>query len=102
MHEHYNEGKLDIQYEYDYNDEYLSEEKSIKGKIYDKYHDLIYEGDILNGKRNGKGKDLLYGILLFEGEYLNDKRNGMGKEYSKGKIIFERKYLNVKDGVEKE
>ena len=42
---------------------------------------MIYEGEYLNGKRNGKGKE--YNITLyFEGEYLNGKRNGKGKEYN--------------------
>ena len=36
---------------------------------------LIFEGEYLNGKRNGKGKEYGYdGSLKFEGEYLNGKR----------------------------
>ena len=32
---------------------------------------------------------------MYEGEYLNGKRNGKGKEYDeKGNIIFEGEYLN--------
>ena len=53
---------------------------------------LIFEGEYLNGKRNGKGKEYDYfGTLIFKGEYLNDKRNGKGKEYDgyDGKLIFE-------------
>ena len=44
---------------------------------------MIFEGEYLNGKRNGKGKEYdYYGNLIFEGEYLNGKRwNGKGKEY---------------------
>ena len=43
---------------------------------------LIFEGEYLNGKRNGKGKEYYYnGTILFEGEFLNGKRNGKGKEY---------------------
>ena len=72
--------------------------KEIQGK--DKR--IIFEGQYLNGKRNGKGKEyderkyLDFGILSdlvkeikgkkndknyvkFEGEYLNGKRNGKGK-----------------------
>ena len=42
---------------------------------------LIFEGEYLNWKRNGKGKEYDYeGKLEFEGEYLNGKRNGKGKE----------------------
>ncbi len=36
---------------------------------------LIFEGEYLNGKRNGKGKEYyLNGSLLFEGEYMHGKR----------------------------
>ena len=72
---------------------------------------LIFEGEYLNGERNGKGKeyicrdrDLKLNIfyanfkLIFEGEYLNGKRNGKGKEYNdyNGKLEFEGEYLNGK------
>ena len=42
--------------------------------------DLKFEGEYLNGKRNGKGKEYYgSGDLLFEGEYLDGKRwNGQG------------------------
>ena len=48
---------------------------------------------------NGKiiGKEYFKGKIKFEGEYLNDKKNGKGKEYNaKGKLIFEGEYLNGK------
>ena len=55
-----------------------------KVKEYSLYNDqLIFEGEYLNGKRNGKGKEYdLAGELIFEGEYLNGKRNGHGREYN--------------------
>ena len=41
---------------------------------------LLYEGEYLNGQRNGKGKELYSnGKSKFEGEYLN----GKGKEIIK-------------------
>ena len=58
---------------------------------------LLFEGEYLNGKRNGKGKeyDSLNDKLIFEGEYSNGKRNGKGKEYNNnGELIFEGEYLN--------
>ena len=61
---------------------------------------LIFEGEYLNGKRHGKGKEYYrygttYGKLRFEGEYLNGKRHGKGKEYGKyGGLMFEGEYLN--------
>ena len=59
---------------------------------------LIFEGEYLNGKRNGKGKDYYdNGKLEYEGEYLNGKRNGKGKEYYDiGRIKFEGEYKNGK------
>ncbi len=55
---------------------------------------VLFEGEYLNGKRNGKGEEyysnILYETLKFEGEYLNGKRNGEGKEYdSNGNLKFE-------------
>ena len=56
--------------------------KNGKGSIkeYNKYDELIFEGEYLNGKRNGKGKEYSYdGKLIFEGEYLNGEQwNGKG------------------------
>ena len=67
----------------------------------DIYHEkmLTYEGEYLNGKRNGKGKeyDAYNENILYEGEYLNDKRNGNGKEYhDNGRLKYEGEYLNAK------
>ena len=57
---------------------------------------LLYEGEYLNGKRNGKGKEYyLNGYLKYEGEYLNDKWNGIGKECWNDILIFEVEYLNA-------
>ena len=62
-----------------------------------RYNDkLIFEGEYLNGKRNGKGKEYKFGRLKFEGEYLNGERNGKGKEYYGGYLIFDGEYLNGK------
>ena len=65
-----------------------------KGKEYDNGK-LKFEGEYLNGKRHGYGKEYSYiGEITFEGEYLNDKRNGKGKEFWDGLKIFEGEYLN--------
>ena len=75
-----------------------------KGKIF--LNEIIYEGGILNGKKNGQGKEYysyLTDTLIYEGEFLNDERNGKGKEYLKeGEysktpvLFFEGEYLNGK------
>ena len=44
--------------------------------------EIKFEGEYLNGKRNGKGKEYdCFGKLIFEVEYLNGKRNEKGKKY---------------------
>ena len=69
-----------------------------KGRVYIlKTKRLIFEGEFLNGKKNGKGKEFNEdGNLEFEGEYLNGERNGQGKEYNNGKLKYEGKYSNGK------
>ena len=66
-----------------YTYKYIIYEDNGKGKEYNIYDKLIYEGEYKCGERNGKGKeyDDYYDNLTFEGEYLNGKRNGNGKEY---------------------
>ena len=57
---------------------------------------LIFEGEYLNKKKNGKGKEYYdNGCLKFEGKYKNGKRNGKGKEYDiNEELIFKGEYLN--------
>ena len=64
-------------------EKYRIGEKNGLGKEYNLYtNELIFEGEYINGKRHGKGKEYNYnGKLEFEGEYLNGERNGKGKEY---------------------
>ena len=46
-------------------------------------------------KEMEKEKNMIMIKLEFEGEYLNGERNGKGKEYyDNGKLIFEGEYLN--------
>ena len=60
---------------------------------YDKNGKIIYQYN--NSNRIRKIFDSV--VLIYEGEYLNSKRNGKGKEYySNGEIKFEGEYLNGK------
>ena len=78
-------------------DENSDNRKWRRGKKLHPLGALIYEGEFLNGERNGKGKELGLNTLKFEGEYLNGKRNGKGKEYYDRNIIkFEGEYLKGK------
>ena len=64
-------------------------------KEYNSNNKIEFEGELLNGEKNGKGKEYDYdGNLKFEGEFLNGLKNGKGKEYNKdGNIEFEGEYL---------
>jgi len=77
-----------------------------KGKIkeYDYYGNLLFEGEYLNGLRNGEGIEYDLGKISFKGNYLNGLRNGYGTEYNiEGKKIYEGEYLKgLRNGKGKE
>ena len=60
-------------------------------KEYDSQHLVKFEGEFLNGKRNGigKGYDTLY-HTTYEGNYSNGKESGKGKLYNKKREIIRR------------
>ena len=112
--EYYYNGKLKFEGEFRYN-------KKWNGKGYDKNGNVMYElingtglikliekyynfdcskfeefeGEYINGERNGKGKEYWNDELIYEGEYLNGQRNGKGKEYwiNFYELKFEGEYL---------
>ena len=53
--------------------------------IIDINSECFYEGEFVNGEKNGKGKEYYKYLngkkILFQGEYSNDRRYGKGKEY---------------------
>ena len=52
-----------------YSRKYIIYETKFKGKEYEEDHDnLIYEGEYLNGERNGKVKEYHLDTIIFEGE----------------------------------
>ena len=79
-------------------------ENNKKRKIYDAYTDkLIFEGEFLNGQKNGKGQEYdNNNNIIFDGEYINGERSGKGLEYyDNGKIKYEGEY-NYGKKMEKE
>ena len=65
--------------------------KDGKGKIYDEYGHLIFDGNFENGIKKGKGNVYNYnGDLIFEGEFDNNKKiKGKKYEYNeKCELIF--------------
>ena len=74
--------------------EYLNGKWNGKVKEYYNNGKLKFEGEYLNGKGKKYNKECK---LIFEGEYVNGERNGKVKEYyNNGKLIFELEYLNGK------
>ena len=92
------EGKIWNGKEYNKAGNIEFEIKNGKGfiKEYNYYGKLGFEGEYLNGKRNGKGKEYWYdGKLRFEGEYLDGKRNGKAKYYYyNGRLFFNGEHIN--------
>ena len=80
--------------------EYLNGKRIGKGKEYYNSGILKFEGEYLSGEQwNGNGYVREYNNfghqMEFEGEYLNGKRNGKGKEYDNdGKLKYAGEYLN--------
>ena len=56
------------------------------------YKEISFEGEYLNGKRNGKGKEYYYkGGIKFEGEYFEGKIwNGKMYDEKKMNIILQK------------
>jgi len=86
-------GKFYINRKLEYEGEFLLDKKW-SGKGYDKYGNVIYE--LINGNGNVKEYTSYGGSLIYEGEYLNGIRNGKGKEYENCKVVFEGEYENGK------
>ena len=55
--------------------------KNGKGRVYLLKTKMLFEGEYINGRKHGKGKEYDNDSLIFEGEYINGKKHGKGKEY---------------------
>ena len=73
--------------------QYLNGMKNGFGKIYS-HGSMTFEGEFKDDRINGKGKEYSYGELRFEGEYLNGRKYGKVKEYSMGRLLYEGNYVN--------
>ena len=66
-----------------------------KGKKFNKKGELIYDGDIVNGKAEGYGKHIFVDGRYYIGQWKNSHRNGKGILYSKnGELIYEGDFVN--------
>ena len=84
-----------------YEGEYINDKRNGRGKEFDISGNITFEGEYKNGNRwNGKIKELIkpmYDEIEFEGEYINGERIGIIKKYHyDGKLEFECEYKNDK------
>ena len=105
----YKNGKRWNGFGYDTNNNLVYELKNGKGyvKEYSYYYSdnwLFYEGEYLNGEKNGRGKEYLHNPAIgnfkikikvkYDGEYKSGLKHGHGKEYDLYcNLIFEGEYL---------
>ena len=78
-----------------YQGDYLNGVKNGQGRKFS-FIGLIFEGEFNKGIIMGKGKEYEQDDIIFEGEYINGNRYGLGKEYDNGNLIFEGEYINGK------
>ena len=64
------------------------------GKLINFVDNSIYEGDIVNGKKEGKGIIKYKNGTTYEGDFINDKYNGFGKLTFKNGCIYEGNFQN--------
>ena len=76
-----------------YEGEYVNGERNGKGQIFSQGKILTWEVEYVNGKKNGRGK-IFYrdGTVRFDGLFFNDYKL-KGKEYKEGKLVYEGEYF---------
>lgn len=62
--------------------EYQTGQQTGYGKLYDDQNRLIYEGELLEGKRHGRGNAFEKGMLVFEGSWDHDRETDVGRRYT--------------------
>ena len=68
-----------------------------KGIIYYKNGKILYEGDFINGKREGFGKFIDKNGDWYIGQWLNGQKHGEGKiYYSNGNLLYEGDFVKGK------
>lgn len=66
------------------------------GKQYDTNGVLTYDGEFIDGKRNGFGEEYENGELVYRGEFAYNAYEGKGEQYSEGRLMCSGTYVNGK------
>ena len=83
------EGELMIKEKFKYIGNFNNNIPNEKGKLFNFIDNSIYEGEIVNGKKEGKGTLQFCDGTIYEGEFFNDKYEGKGKMTFKNGCIYE-------------
>ena len=104
------EGELMINNKFKYTGNFDNNLPNKKGKLLNYIDNTIYEGDIVNGKKEGKGNIKFTDGTIYDGDFIDDKYEGKGKitftngcsyegEFHNNKIDGKGKYI-YSDGKE--
>ena len=83
------EGEILIKHKIKYIGNFNKNIPNKKGKLLNLVENSIYEGDIVNGKKEGKGIIKFNDGTIYEGDFINDKYEGNGKLTFKNGCIYE-------------
>ena len=73
----------------------MNDHKHGKGILYYKNGTIKYDGDFVNGRKEGNGKYIYEDGNYYIGEWLNNRKNGRGILYkSDGNIIYTGVFIN--------
>lgn len=88
------EGEMYINNEFKYIGYFENNLPNKKGKIINFIDNFIYEGDIVNGKQEGKGILKFNDGTIYEGDFIDNKYEGNGKLTFKNGNIYEGNFHN--------
>ena len=96
-------GKLIFDNGYYYIGQFKDNIPNGKGNAYDQNGNLMYEGDFINGVREGNGKLIVDNGYYYIGQFKDNIINGKGNVYDKnGNVMYEGDFINgVREGNRK-
>jgi len=88
------EGEILINHKIKYIGDFNNNIPNKKGKLFNLIDKSIYEGDLVEGKKEGKGIIKFNDGTIYEGDFINDKYEGNGKLTFKNGCVYEGNFNN--------
>ena len=88
------EGEMLINHKIKYIGDFNNNLPNKKGKLFNLIDKSIYEGDLVEGKKEGKGIIKFNDGTIYEGDFINDKYEGNGKLTFKNGCVYEGNFNN--------